>query len=121
MTNNVFLVRLIEKVISILIRQMVRDQWDNWFLRLIIVLFQLFLIVIVFNSNMSFNLDMSLFIVTLKGKGSRKFRGFLIEPRPSADNYTTFGSLQSFPENTRNPCSNERANKVSLSSSDHIN
>ncbi|XP_060590705.1 ferric-chelate reductase 1-like [Ruditapes philippinarum] len=64
--------------------------------------------------------DNELIQVTLKGKGNRKFRGFLIEPRPSADNYTTFGSLQSFPDITRNPCSNERANKnVALSQSNN--
>ena len=54
-------------------------------------------------------------LVTLKGKGRQTFRGFLIEPRPSADNYTTFGSLHAVPNTARNPCSNERANKVSLS------
>ncbi|XP_045174249.2 uncharacterized protein LOC123535601 [Mercenaria mercenaria] len=54
--------------------------------------------------------------VTLKGKGSQKFKGFLIQPRPIASNYTTYGSIQSNPAGTRNPCSNERTNKnVALS------
>ncbi|XP_045175515.2 putative ferric-chelate reductase 1 isoform X3 [Mercenaria mercenaria] len=57
--------------------------------------------------------------VTLEGKDNTKFRGFMIQARPDANTYTTYGSMSKTPDNTKNECISEGAGKnVAITHSD---